>query len=561
MVAFDLPPDDVVDGDPNHSPGHNQLTVALTETAEYLTVLLAQGFSVTSYGAVGDGVTNDTAAFTAAAAAAGAGNIVIPAGTFKVTSLSLTCGVIFAGGTLVNSGTVTFGSPILAPVKTLFTGAGAIVFTCFQVGFPEWWGARLSTEGGTRALNRTAMQACYVACAVTQLRAGTYLIDSALLFTTSSRVFRGVSNRWGGTSNSYGGTRILVNSATADVVNLYTDTVSNDNTTWVRNVTIEDVQIGREIAATGTACGIRMSRIIFCTLNRVNSAEHLRPYVLAGVIDTELDDCYATNSSSLSGTFSGFYFDGSASIGLSGGNGSVTVRRCTASCASAITSYGFHLTGRYVDTFLESVETTNCDIGIYLIGNTGDATVYGYNDVQITSPILDTFKVAGIRVEDQKADGMVAVNGGYAAPKAGSSAVAGIHLDTVSGQTAVANFEVDCGTVTTCAGVSLTDSTGFTGSGVRVTDSVAPLVLPSGSDGNGCQLTSYIRALTGVTLVTVAGDRNVVDFGASGNGPTQFTNGVAVTGDGNVVTVARVNPALVTTVYTDSGADNTFLGG
>jgi len=61
---------------------------------------LRESVSVTDFGAVGDGVTDDTAAFTTAATAAGDGAVFVPAGSYAVTSH-------IESGTFYTTGTVT----------------------------------------------------------------------------------------------------------------------------------------------------------------------------------------------------------------------------------------------------------------------------------------------------------------------------------------------------------------------------------------------------------------------------------------------------------------------
>jgi len=95
-------------------------------TKEWLNAVDAHVFGVTRYGAVGDGVTDDTAAIQAAAdavCAAGGGTLVFPAGTYKITS-----GILFNSGNIVLSG---YGATINAESLTFnagIRGSGA----CFQ---------------------------------------------------------------------------------------------------------------------------------------------------------------------------------------------------------------------------------------------------------------------------------------------------------------------------------------------------------------------------------------------------------------------------------------------
>ena len=101
--------------------------------------------SVKSYGALGDGVTDDSAAIATAIAL---GDIYFPPATsYRISSnLAITTQANFATGAmlLVDSGkTVTFShTPIAARDQQIFSGSGTIAFTTNVSGvYPDWWGS------------------------------------------------------------------------------------------------------------------------------------------------------------------------------------------------------------------------------------------------------------------------------------------------------------------------------------------------------------------------------------------------------------------------------------
>jgi hypothetical protein len=104
--------------------------------------------SVKDFGAVGDGVADDTAAFNAATAAVSATQILVfPSGTYKtVGNVTLTVPVRLDGKIEMSAGSVlAFTKTVIADRLQIFVlGAGASV--TFAAGtleevFPEWWGA------------------------------------------------------------------------------------------------------------------------------------------------------------------------------------------------------------------------------------------------------------------------------------------------------------------------------------------------------------------------------------------------------------------------------------
>jgi len=127
-------------------------TYLTTTLASYATGL----FNPRNYGALGNGTTNDAAAFTAAntAAASGAGQqLYVPPGNYLIsTSVSITSPIIFAAGAiLVMSGaaTVTFTYTPQAGRYQIFGGtaltSAAVLMAAGFAGLDplciEWWGA------------------------------------------------------------------------------------------------------------------------------------------------------------------------------------------------------------------------------------------------------------------------------------------------------------------------------------------------------------------------------------------------------------------------------------
>lgn len=141
----------------------------------------------TDFGAVGDGVTNDSAAFVAAQAYGG--YVYVPKGTYRLEqNHTSTVKWIFTGGvfSVDSSFTLTLNGEVNAGLIQIFTGAGTIVgssSSCLYV-FPEWWGAvpdgrdvspTDSTVAVQAAINYTALNAVFLSgmYAVTGVSRGT----------------------------------------------------------------------------------------------------------------------------------------------------------------------------------------------------------------------------------------------------------------------------------------------------------------------------------------------------------------------------------------------------
>jgi len=155
------------------------------------------GFDVKSYGATGDGSTDDRAAINTAhtAATANGGRLIFPSGnsnsTYKISS-SITFDsdvtLVFLPGAKLsvdNTFTATINGYIADTTHQIFTGAGSIGGQPLnEFVRPEWWGA--VHDGATDA--STAIQAALdfaTASTVGMVKFfGQYIIESALTLTT-----------------------------------------------------------------------------------------------------------------------------------------------------------------------------------------------------------------------------------------------------------------------------------------------------------------------------------------------------------------------------------------
>lgn len=113
--------------------------------------------SVRDFGAVGDGVADDTAAFGLANTAVSGGQLYVPAGTYRFNSnASLSALLVMAPGAVLKPNTsvkVDLSKAPIAGLHQIFdrSGGGAVQFLGGGVPevFAEWWGARGGTGGRT----------------------------------------------------------------------------------------------------------------------------------------------------------------------------------------------------------------------------------------------------------------------------------------------------------------------------------------------------------------------------------------------------------------------------
>lgn len=418
------------------------------------------------FGAVGDGTTNDTTALTNHQTANNA--IVLPAGTFLVTGgTTFSKPVVFMHGAKIKctSGVITFGKGIKeAPLAQIFelSGGATVAFTAsaHQVGYPEWWGA---ATGGTDCTS--AISACFVACAVTQLQGADYHLGSTPVFNTPHRTLQGASSSLFQTAGQ-GTTRLLISSTTADGIQVGPTAQPATINDFTASMTFRDFQVGRSAAPTiSSGCrGILNQFTLYARFENIRSVESMYGWEFKGTSVTYCDDCYGFRSTVGQGAgtdyFRGMYINGNASIGASGGNASLYINRANVSVGGiTITdSIGYYGDDDFSDVFMTQPEASGCSTPIYFVGNNLSTSNVGNINLRIINPVLDAFDLNGLHLKNIGKYGVVQVQGGYAAASSDATVVSGIRVESCAGAIDISGMEVIGGTNTNCAGIYASSS-------------------------------------------------------------------------------------------------------
>jgi len=235
------------------------------------------GEDVRSYGAVGDGVTDDEPAFALAIAAAAGGRVIVTEATtsYKLSShVTIPAGVTveFRQGGLLSIDTsivFTVNGTIEAGLYQIFSGAGTAVLaagSCEQV-IPQWFGA----VGDDSTDNATALNAAMVAAqnvGTMFIPAGTYQLSTPI----NTWEYASIALHEGGPD--------IVGAGMEDTVLKYTSatgfaiSVDNPDDTSANApsyVTIRDLQITCPslVDASGDSGGVLIAASQFITLERV----------------------------------------------------------------------------------------------------------------------------------------------------------------------------------------------------------------------------------------------------------------------------------------------------
>lgn len=171
-------------------------------------------YSVKDFGAVADGVTDDSAAINACHAAGVMGIVYFPAGTYKC-SANTTVTNCWIGQAATISIDATFTFTILGDLFSdddqIFTGAGFYNITKTRPCLPEWWGADPTGTTDSLAAFDSCLQAMQDFNCWMQLKGGTY--DLSTTMSTARQACRIT-----GSAGSVGGTTIKNQSATANTM-------------------------------------------------------------------------------------------------------------------------------------------------------------------------------------------------------------------------------------------------------------------------------------------------------------------------------------------------------
>lgn len=468
------------------------------------TVLAKLRESVTpqDYGAVGNGVANDSGALFNACAASSA--VHIPAGSYLIpASISFGSQLTFdAGAKLVipTGVTVTFTGEVVAGVYQIFqcSGTGKVVFNWNKTdtGYPEWWGA-VPNDAGAVAGNVAAINASLVALRKTQLLPADYWVNARLYMGEPWRELSGSGEKFGGSTSSLM-TRILSTSATENVLQVGPDTYPGSINALYQGNKVNNVYLGRTVAPSiNSACvGLKNIYTLYALFENVTCAESMYGWEFYGTVQTQAYRCWSFRSVAGSGagtdTWRGYYINGYAPIaGLNSGNASVYLNYCNAQMGVAIaTSAGFYLDNRFTDAFLESPESTGCETGIFVLGNASNTTFnYENGNLQIKHPVMDAFTYAGIWFKNLNKFGSAEVIGGYYGASAGSRAA--VAIDDCLGAIRVSGGQAIMVGATSSSGFSIVNSTGLVVDGTIVMEAGVSGIDASGL--NSCVLKPVVK--------------------------------------------------------------------
>jgi hypothetical protein len=431
---------------------HTPTNPMFTDSSGASTLLLpvmSDYVSVLQYGAVGDGATDCTAAFVAAAAVAGR-NVYLPRGVYVVGTVTFTTSVQFSPGAsmslLAPSSVWTFSGGLEAQVVQIFRNlpawtppaqAPVVVNQAVNTdGWVDWFGT-----------DAAAIEACHKVFTVTRLQAETYTVTRTVVLDQS---FRQVVGAYGD-AEGRGGTCIVLtggSSATATVVQVGAASAAaiplltrKLEVSWIN--TRRDGPCTLSASRYAAAVGWSVQGLYEGYLFQLYDFGSATSYRITACVAVTLERCNCVNvTPAVGGTggdnYTAFLVGGSsANFFFVGANASLLLLSCTCDGGSAIVggphgsmrqvgasgvytpTSGVYLYGYIADTWINQFEASNLSNGLVVDGNDAlGAQVtaqYSQQDVFIDRAVLDAMQLSAMRVQNLNSDSMVEISDAYLA--------------------------------------------------------------------------------------------------------------------------------------------------
>lgn len=468
--------------------------------------------------------------------------------------------------------TLTLAGDFAAPAAFVFPGAGTVDLNRSKalVARPEWWGA---VPGDAALDSLPALNACIAAHPATALVAGDYFTSDTLRVTLPNRLIEGLTGFSNGRTSI---SRIVLRSGAGDVMQVGPDSQPASQNAFLPGIRLRQLELARSEALTagpdagaGAPAGLRVQYATACQFDNLTSMEHGIGYALRGVVRSFFRNCSAYRSRPArtkgKGSFFGFYFDGTAELGLAGGNASIYAIECVASVARGLAlerSAGAYLPSAFADLFLVRFETAAMGYGI-LVEGLGTAAAaprrkWGNGDLHIVMPILDDVSRAGIKLSGLSPYAMVDIVDPYVS--VGRQALAAISIDSSNGLITVTAGQLhgwdNAEAGGSAIGLELRDAAGVTAKGTKLLGFTRPVEAATVHDldldiavHNPDQLASQ------AAIQLVSCDRGSVRARARGRA-SAFPAGVSLEGKANAhlsIDVTGIDPLCIA-----GGARNTL---
>lgn len=349
--------------------------------------------NVKTYGAVGDGSTDETSAFNAAKASGLP--LYIPQGSFKVSGFESAQNVpVYIDGVI--GGTITINGPIMAKNKQIFeAGASVTIAKQYADGSADWFP---DLQSAINTLHKV------------HLSNRTYTVSTNITINKSG--FSMVGPEYSDEGN---GALIILNNNSSIIVGDISGRVINN---FPRCITLENIEIQNHDAE----FPVKIYGVVYGTFRhlfvKTMSNDAGGGFYITKNVSTVYERCYVQSvDHNGDNRFRAYHCTDEGQPILAGGNASLYFVRCsygdTYTTQSSFNSVGFGVIGAGSDIYLFSCETANGGYGVVFESEnaTGDNR---FNDILILNCVFDGCSQGGIQFY-KTSSGCVSISNTYAA--------------------------------------------------------------------------------------------------------------------------------------------------
>ena len=507
---------------------------------------LRQTISIKDFGAVCDGVTNDTVAVQTAIAAVGSNNVslIVPGATLVSSNLTFAISTQLQfqnGGKFVGvAGTevITIQRAPLADIQQIFQNCDSYSTVGMTV-FPEWFGAVKDGSTDDRAAFQSALRFLRDVGGLIQLQAGFYAVSDRISIDYNNMTIQGAGN-----NTSW--IKVTGTNKNGVVINGVAGTP-------IRNIMLRDFSVILATIATGASIGVLLNYTVFAIVERMQIHDFLVGFGMEGATNSQITKVGATYTGGVTNGFVGFNIFGGAS-GATAANASSILKDCYSSGTVGLTGQiGFKVYGSY----MSDIQFDTCETALTNYGYSLDYTsAPNFNvDIIIRNPIVDRYFVQGILVDGLPSNGILQIIGGYSNPDTLGAAAQNFYFDTCLGAVNVVGHEFMALTNTintdglfadNCIGLTISGCVfSMLNKGVRMTSCGYSLIANNVFVGGNPSAFNKMVEIIGGARVMV-----------NGNSFTGATEGVVidVTSSGCGIVGNTSNVATVATRYTNAGS-------
>lgn len=451
------------------------------------------------------------------------------------------------------------GSPPSDPLQGIYVQSNTLGFYWERIwdkvtAKAEWFGALANGSDDAPAIN-----AAIVLCPETQLEARDYWVSSPIKISISGRVLRGVGQQYVDAPAQC--TRILTADATMTIIQVGADTFPGAVNAMIRGPSLYDMYVGRVVGPNiaSNCAGVSIQFCIAAEVKRVKSVDSIHSFRFYGSVAPYVEQCNANRVTAGAGAgtdnWSGYMIDGSPSIGLAGGNGSIYLEKTQAGCNNAALqmgdSTGYRLVSGFQDTFLLDTESVSCNVGISLEGGHPANA-----DVIIANPIVDACYKWGIFISNLSLGASVNITDPYVGCRASTQFC--LYVSNTLGAVNVQGGQFLCATGTSIsAAIAIGGTTGsrsvkVAGTIIINTRGTAVSIGESGSTCRNISVRPVVvndQVSSTTAAILIAGAIQACDISPMVDGGADaFASGIRVNGTGdarNEYNLTGINSACI----------------